>query len=119
MNKNSSSSAGDTGNETESGIDPGLGTQDASGDVTLESCREGAFSNKSVECKVTIHNTSDGTSDYYIEGQAVRDGIVVGGLINAAVSSVPAGGTAEVNLSGVVDGPWDTVRIITVQWTAS
>ena len=115
MNKNSSSSAGDTGNETESGIDPGLGTQDASGDVTLESCREGAFSNKSVECKVTIHNTSD----YYIEGQAVRDGIVVGGLINAAVSSVPAGGTAEVNLSGVVDGPWDTVRIITVQWTAS
>ena len=54
MNKNSSSSAGDTGNETESEIDPGLGTQDASGDVTLESCREGAFSNKSAECKVTI-----------------------------------------------------------------
>lgn len=44
MNKNASDSTGDTGNESsveDSGIDPGLGTQDASGDVTLESCREG------------------------------------------------------------------------------
>ena len=96
-----------------------MGTQDASGDVALGSCREGEFSHESVECKVTIHNTSDGTSDYYIEGQALRDGVVIGGLINASVSSVPGGGTAEADLAGVVDGPWDSVRIITVQRTAS
>jgi hypothetical protein len=103
----------------DSGIDPGLGTQDASGDVTLGSCHEGQFSRKSVECNVTIHNTSDGTSDYYIEGQARLDGVVIGGLINASVLSVPSGGTAEVELVGVVDGPWDSVRIITAQRTAS
>jgi hypothetical protein len=101
------------------GIDSGLGTQDASGDVTLSSCSEGQFSSEVVECTVTIHNTSDGTSDYYIEAQALRDGIVIGGLINASVSSVPGGGTAEADLSGVVDGQWDSVRIVTVQRTAS
>jgi hypothetical protein len=96
MNKNASDSDGDTGNESsveESGINQGPGTQDASGDVTLGSCREG-FSHEIVEGKVTIHNTSYGTSDYYIEGQALRGGVVIGGLINASVSSVPGGGTA-------------------------
>jgi hypothetical protein len=119
MNKNASDSTGNENGVEESGIDQGFGTEDASGDVTLGSCREGPYSHESVECMLTIHNSSDGTSDYYIEGQALRDGIVIGGLINALVSSVPGGGTAEADLTGVVDGPWDSVRITTVQRTAS
>lgn len=108
------------GTTTGSGIDQGLGTNDASGDVTLESCQDGGqYAHDVVECKVTIHNSSDGTSDYYIEAQALRGTTVIGGLINTLVSSVPGGGTAEAKLSGLVDGKWDSVRIITVQRTAS
>jgi len=118
LNKNSDSST--TTHTEDTGIDSGLGTNDASGDVTLSSCHDGGqYAHTIVECKVTIHNTSDGTSDYYIEAQAQRDGVVIGGLINAAVSSVPGGGTAEAKLTGVADGTWDSVRLITVQRTAS
>ena len=118
MNRNASTADADTGNE--SSVDQGFGSQDASGDVTLESCRDGGqYAHNMVECKIIIHNTSDGTSDYYIEAQALRGDTVVGGLINAAVSSVPGAGTAEAKLTGVVDGQWDSVRIIEVQRTAS
>jgi len=34
-------------------------------------------------------------------------------------SSMPGGGAAEAKLSGLVDGHWDRVRIMTVQRTAS
>jgi hypothetical protein len=89
------------------------------GDATLGSCQDGGqYAREVVECKVTIDNSSDGTSDYYIEAQALRESIVIGGLINTQVCSLPGTGTAEAKLSGLVD-QWDSVRIITVQRTAS
>jgi hypothetical protein len=49
----------------------------------------------------------------------LRGNTVIGGLINTLVSSVPCGDAAEAKLSGLVDGHWDRVRIMTVQRTAS
>jgi hypothetical protein len=119
--KNSEDNSG-TGNDTttDSRIDQGIATNDASGDVTLGSCQDcGQYARELVECKVTPHNSSDGTSDYYIEAQALRGSSVIGGLINTLVSSVPGGCPAEAKLSGLVDGQCDSVRIIMVQRTAS
>jgi hypothetical protein len=102
------------------GIGTGLGTNDASGDVTLGSCHDGGPGARDlVTCTVSIVNHSDGTSDYYIEGQAEEGGTIVGGVINAVVNAVPPGGNATAKLSGVVDGRWSGVRIIEVQRTAS
>jgi hypothetical protein len=46
------------------GISEGLGSQDASGDVSVGDC-ETDFG--IITCDVTIVNSSDGRSDYYIE----------------------------------------------------
>jgi hypothetical protein len=69
--------------------------------------------------QATIHNASDGPSEYCIEAQAMRGSTVIGGLINTLVSAVPGGGTANAKLTGVVDGNWDSLRLIAVQRTAS
>ena len=46
------------------GIDPGFGSQDASGDVKLGECKAdfGVLT-----CQLAIQNPTDGTSDYYVE----------------------------------------------------
>jgi hypothetical protein len=54
----------DSGSSDSSGIDSGLGTQDASGDVSVGDC-ETDFG--LITCDVTIVNSSDGRSDCYIE----------------------------------------------------
>lgn len=110
----------DTGGTTDSGISQGFGSQDASADVSLGKCHDGGqYAREVVECSLLITNHSDGTSDYYIEAQASMGGTVLGGLINASVSSVPAGGEAQAKLQGLADGKWDTIKVIQVQRTAS
>ena len=101
------------------GIDPGLGANDASGDVKLGSCGKPSFG--IMTCQLTITNHSDGTSDYYIEGvveNAAGDNIGDG---NATASHVEAGQTAKTKFTGILNGKADgaTVRITTVQRTAS
>jgi hypothetical protein len=89
----------------------------AFGDVTLGSCHDGGQDARDlVECKITIHNSlgPGGRAGYVIEAQALRGNTVVGGLIRTLVLDVPPGGTREAELGGVVDGQWDSVRIISV-----
>ncbi len=117
-----SSSAYRGSNETTngSGIDQGFATNDAAGDARSDRAKMvGQYALDVGECKVTIHNSSDGASDHYIGAQALLGSTVIVGLINTLASPVPGGGTAEAKLSGLVDGQWDSVRIITVQRTAS
>jgi hypothetical protein len=86
----------------------------AFGDVTLGSCHHQENARGLVECMITIHNSSSGRAGYVIEAQALRGNTVVGGLIHTIVLEVPRGGTKETTLGGVVDGQWDSVRIISV-----
>jgi len=113
----SSSSGGST---SSSKVGQGLGTQDATGDVTLGACHDGgAYAHDLVKCRLTIVNHSGGTSDYYVEAQALRGTTIVGSMINASATAVPANGKASVSLSGLADGKWDQVKITQIQRTAS
>lgn len=101
-------------------VSSGLGSQDATGDVRIGRCHDGgAYLHEAVDCGLTITNHSGGTSDYYVEAQAFKGSTIVGTLINASASSVPAGATAKVKLSGIADGRWDRVTITQIQRTAS
>jgi hypothetical protein len=86
----------------------------AFGDATLGSCHHQENARGLVECMITIHNSSHGRAGYVIEAQALRGDTVVGGSIHTIVLEVPRGGTKETTLGGVVDGQWDSVRIISV-----
>jgi hypothetical protein len=54
----------DTDTTNDSGVDQGLGAEEASGDVNLGACK---VNFGVVTCELTIVNSSDGRSDYYIE----------------------------------------------------
>jgi hypothetical protein len=100
------------------GVGQGIGANDASGDVKLGDCKS---SYGIVECQLTITNSSDGTSDYFIEGvieNAAGDNIGDG---NGTASHVAGGQTARTKLTLIANGnPKDyTVKITTVQRTAS
>lgn len=102
-----------------SGVDQGLGGQDASADVSLGKCDAVSFG--TISCSVDITNHSDGTSDYYIEATITdSDGVNVG-TGNALASKVAGGGRAKTDLLGTISGGMKdvTVKITTVQRTAS
>jgi hypothetical protein len=107
------SSTTDTG-----GIDPGFGTQDASGDVSMGNCK---VDFGVVTCQLEIHNSSDGRSDYYIEASFTdADGVNVGSG-NAYVQGIEGGQDAKTDLIGTISGGGKDVhvKITTVQRTAS
>lgn len=123
MNKNASTSDGDTGNESSveesgGGIDQGLGTQDASADVSVGDC---ATDFGLITCDVTIVNSSDGRSDYYIEATIEDSAGAKVGTANSFVTGVEGGQTAKDELTGTFSGGGKnlSVRLTEVQRTAS
>jgi hypothetical protein len=100
------------------GIDPGLGTQDASGDVSVGAC-ETDFG--LITCGVTIVNSSDGRSDYYIEATIEDPSGAKVGTANTLVTGVEGGQTAKDELTGTFSGAGKdlSVRLTEVQRTAS
>lgn len=103
-----------------SGVDPGLGSQDATGDVTLGDCKPPNYG--TISCTLEIVNHSDGTSDYYVEAALIDGKGANIGTANASASHIEAGQTAHSKLSGFFDGSakdFDHVEITTVQRTAS
>lgn len=100
------------------GVDQGLGSEDASSDVTLGDCKANFGV---VTCKLTIVNSSDGRSDYYIEATLEDSSGAKVGTANTLVSGVEAGQTARDELTGTVSGGGKDfkARITTVQRTAS
>jgi hypothetical protein len=103
---------------SDSGIDPGLGTQDASGDVSVGNC-ERDFG--LITCDITIVNSSDGRSDYYIEATIEDSSGTKVGTANTFVTGVEGGQTAKDELSGTFSGGGGnlSVRLTEVQRTAS
>jgi hypothetical protein len=85
----------------DSGIDSGLGTQDASGDVSVGDC-ETDFG--LITCDVTIVNSSDGRSDYYIEATIEDPSGAKVGTANIFVTGVEGGQTAKDQLTGTFSG---------------
>jgi hypothetical protein len=90
-------------NNDSGGIDPGFGSQDASGDVSLVqgSC-DGGYG--ILTCKLDITNSSDGTSDYYIEAEIDDASGANIGTANAFVQHVAGGQSAHTELTGTLYG---------------
>lgn len=101
-----------------SGIDQGLGSSDASGDASLGVCK---VRFQIVTCALTIVNSSDGRSDYYIEASLEDSSGAKVGTANTLVSGVEGGQTAHDELTGTVSGKGKDVqaRVTTVQRTSS
>lgn len=100
-------------------VGQGLGSNDASGDVTLGTCKSGFGG--IVTCKLTILNHSEKTSDYFIEAEVDDASGANVGTANAMAQHVGAGQTAKAELTGFVSGNGKnvTVKITQVQRTAS
>jgi hypothetical protein len=100
------------------GVGNGFGSKDASADVSVGTC---TTSFGTISCDVTIVNSSDGTSDYYIEAEIDDPSGANVGTANALVSHVAPGQTAKTTLDGVFTGPKNGlhVKLTTVQRTAS
>jgi hypothetical protein len=115
--KNASAPDSNSGVE-DSGIDQGLGTNDASGDVSLGSC---SVDFKIVTCQVNIHNNSDGRSDYFIEATITDSSGTNVGSGNAFATGVEGGQDAKTDLTGVISGSDENVNveITQIQRTAS
>lgn len=117
--RNSEDNSG-TGNDTttDSGIDQGLAANDASGDVSVGDC-ETDFG--IITCDVTIVNSSDGRSDYYIEATIEDPSGAKVGTANTFVTGVEGGQTAKDELTGTFSGGGKnlSVRLTEVQRTAS
>ena len=104
--KNNEDNSG-TGNETtnDSGIDQGLATNDASGDVSVGDCEtDFGF----ITCDVTIVNSSDGRSDYYIEATIEDPSGAKVGTANTFVTGVEGGQTAKDELTGTFSQEGET-----------
>lgn len=117
--KNNEDNSG-TGNDTttNSGIDQGLATNDASGDVSVGDCEtDFGF----ITCDVTIVNSSDGRSDYFIEATVEDSSGAKVGTANTFVTGVEGGQTAKDELTGTFSGGGKnlSVRLTEVQRTAS
>ena len=104
--------------ENGDGIGQGLGSQDASGDVSVGDC-ETDFG--IITCDVTIVNSSDGRSDYFIDATVEDSSGAKVGTANTLVSGVEGGQTAKDELIGTFSGKGKelTVRLTEVQRTAS
>lgn len=100
------------------GVGQGLGTKDASGDVSVGTCDTNFGI---ITCKITITNPTDGRSDYYIEATVEDASGVKVGTANTLVTGVEAGQTARDELTGTYTGKAKglTVRLTEVQRTAS
>jgi hypothetical protein len=117
--KNNEDNSG-LGNDTttDSGIDQGIATNDASGDVSVGDCEtDFGF----ITCDVTIVNSSDGRSDYYIEATVEDQSGAKMGTANTYVTGVEGGQTAKDELRGTFSGAGTnlSVRLTEVQRTAS
>jgi hypothetical protein len=117
--KNNEDNSG-LGNETtnDGGIDQGFATNDASGDVSVGDCEtEFGF----ITCDVTIVNSSDGRSDYFIEATIEDPSGAKVGTANTFVTGVEGGQTALDELTGAFSGGGKnlSVRLTEVQRTAS
>jgi hypothetical protein len=102
----------------DSGIDQGLATNDASGDVSVGDCEtDFGF----ISCDVTIVNSSDGRSDYFIEATIEDPSGAKVGTANTFVTGVEGGQTAKDELTGTFSGGGKnlSVRLTEVQRTAS
>ena len=108
----------ETSSTSDNGIDPGLGTQDASGDVELGRC---SVDFKIVTCQLNIHNSSDGRSDYFIEATFTDSSGANVGSGNAFATGIEGGQDAKSNLIGTISGNDEDVngKITQVQRTAS
>jgi hypothetical protein len=95
-----------------------LGSQDASGDVELGTCKT-QFG--TITCELTITNSSDGRSDYFIGARVENSAGELVGDASTFVSGVEGGQTARDELLGTFTGGGKdlSVRITTVQRTAS
>jgi hypothetical protein len=104
--------------ENGDGIGQGFGSEDASGDVSVGDC-ETDFG--IITCDVTIVNSSDGMSDYYIEATVEDSSGAKVGSANTLVSGVEGGQTAKDALTGTFSGKGKdlSVRLTEVQRTAS
>lgn len=112
------SAACETDSTSDSGIDQGLGSEDASGDVSLGRC---SVEFKIVTCDVDIHNGSEGRSDYYIEGSIEDSSATNVGSGNALATGIEPGQSAKTDFTGTISGSDSdvTVAITQVQRTAS
>jgi hypothetical protein len=108
----------DTNTTNPNGIDTGLGSEDASGDVSLGACK---VNFKIVTCTVNIHNSSDGRSDYFIDASITDSSGTNVGSGNALAMGVEGGQSAKTDLTGTISGSDEDVKVkITgVQRTAS
>jgi len=108
----------ETSSTPDNGIDPGLGSKDASGDVSLGKC---SVEFKIVTCQVNIHNSSDGRSDYFIEATFTDSSGTNVGSGNAFATGVEGGQDAKTDLTGTISGQDENVKvkITQVQRTAS
>lgn len=112
-----------TSSSGDGGVDPGFGTQDARDDVELSACHTTKqYGISDVEGTYTIANHSDGTSDYFIELNVERDGVIIGDGIFSA-DHVGPGQQAQGKVLAILDGdppagPCEFV-LTTVQRTAT
>lgn len=108
----------ETSTTNSNGIDQGLGSQDASGDVSVGSCHA---SYGIITCKLTIVNHSEGKSDYYVEATIEDSSGAKIGTANTLVTGVEGGQTAYDKLTGTVNGNGKeaNVRVTEVQRTSS
>jgi hypothetical protein len=117
--KNSQDNSG-IGNDTttDSGIDQGIATDDASGDVSVGDC-ETEFG--LLTCDITIVNSSDSRSDYLIDATVEDPSGAKVGIANTFVTGVEGGQTAKAELTGTFSGAGTnlSVRLTEVQRTAS
>ena len=104
--------------ENGDGIGQGFGSEDASGDVSVGAC-ETDFG--IITCDVTIVNSSDGRSDYYIEATLEDSSGAKVGTANTLMTGVEGGQTAKDELIGTFSGKGKglAVRLTEVQRTAS
>jgi len=108
----------DSETNNNSGISSGLGSNDASGDVTVGRCD----SNYGIiTCALTVVNHSDGRSDYYIEATIEDSTGAKIGTANTLITGVEGGQTAHDELIGTVTGSGKnaSIRLTEVQRTAS
>jgi hypothetical protein len=108
----------DTPTNDSGDIHSGLATKDAPGDVSVDACD---VDPGVLTCDVTIVNSSDGRSDYYIEATIGDASGAKVGTANTLVTGLEGGQRAEDELTGTFSGNGKklALRLTEVQRTAS
>jgi hypothetical protein len=117
LNSGGSSQTG-TASQPSSGISQGLGSADASGDVSIDS-HTYDFSDGMATGTITVVNHSSKRSDYYVEMTFFDASGANVGMGNALVSNVDPAQTAHATVTGTYTGTVDRIKITQVQRTAS